>query len=59
VFLVDGEQARLVPVKTGRDMNGWTEILDGGLSSGAKVATMGQQLISDGTPVSVVQEAAR
>jgi RND family efflux transporter MFP subunit len=59
VFLVDGEQARLVPVTTGRDMNGWTEILDGGLQAGAEVATMGQQLISDGTPVSVVQEAAR
>jgi len=59
VFLVDGEQARLVPVKTGRDMNGWTEILDGGLPAGAEVATMGQQLVSDGTPVSVVQEAAR
>lgn len=59
VFRVEGGQARLVPVTTGRDMNGWTEILDGGLPAGAEVATMGQQLVSDGTPVSVVQEVAR
>lgn len=59
VFLVAGEHARMVPVKTGRATNGWTEILDGGLQAGTAVVTMGQQLLSDGTLISVVQEAAR
>lgn len=59
VFLVEGEQARMATVKTGRDTNGWTEILEGGLKAGDAVVTMGQQLLDDGTQVSVVQEAAR
>ncbi len=59
VFRVEGDQARMVTVKAGRDMNGWTEILEGDLPAGVPVVTMGQQLLSDGTLVSVVQEAAR
>ena len=59
MFRVEGDQARMVTVKTGRDMNAWTEVLEGDLEPGAAVVTMGQQLLSDGTLVSVVQEAAR
>jgi len=59
VFLVENNTARMVTVKTGRDTNGWTEILEGGLKPGAAVVTMGQQLLNDGTSVSVVREAAR
>ncbi|NLF72073.1 MAG: efflux RND transporter periplasmic adaptor subunit [Candidatus Anammoximicrobium sp.] len=59
VFRIEEDQARMVTVKTGRDMNGWTEILEGDLQTGVSVVTMGQQLLNDGTPVSVVQEAAR
>ncbi len=59
VFLVEGNQARMATVKTGRDMNGWTEILEGALQASTAVVTMGQQLLNDGAPVTVVQEAAR
>jgi multidrug efflux pump subunit AcrA (membrane-fusion protein) len=59
VFLVENNTARMVTVKTGRDTNGWTEILEGGLKPGTAVVTMGQQLLNDGTSVSVVREAAR
>jgi len=59
VFLVEREQARMVQVKTGREIGGWTEILEDCLAEGTPVVTMGQQLVEDGTPVSVVKEAAR
>jgi len=59
VFLVEGEQARMVEVKTGREISGWTEILEGDLAAGTPVVTMGQQLVEEGAPVSVVQEGVR
>jgi ABC-type uncharacterized transport system substrate-binding protein len=46
-------------VKTGRDMNGWTEILDDRLAEGTPVVTMGQQLVEEGTLVAVVKEDSR
>jgi len=59
VFLVDGEKARMVQVKPGLETGGWTEILQADLPAGTPVVTMGQQLVEDGTPVSIVEEAAR
>ena len=59
VFLVEGAQARMVQVKTGREMNGWTEIVEGDVTAQTPVLTMGQHLVEEGTPVSVVKEAAR
>jgi RND family efflux transporter MFP subunit len=59
VYVVDSETARAVPVQTGRDSGGWTEILDGALPFGTAVISMGQQLVKDGAPVSVVPEAGR
>jgi len=59
VFLVENNVARMVTVKTGRDTNGWTEILASSLQPGTAVVTMGQQLLNDGTPVTLVREAAR
>jgi RND family efflux transporter MFP subunit len=59
VFLVDGDRARMLPVKTGRSASGWTEILDNQLPEGSPVVTMGQQQISEGTPVAVAKEDAR
>lgn len=59
VFVVDGEQARKLPVRTGRSSRGWTEILSGELAAGTPVLSMGQQLVDDGTPVSVAREEAR
>ena len=59
VFAVDGEQARMIQIKTGREMDGWTEIVKGELPAGAPVVTMGQHLVEDGTPVSLTQEATQ
>ena len=59
VFAVDGEQARMIQVETGREMDGWTEIATGELPAGTPVITMGQHLVEDGTPVSLVKEASQ
>jgi len=59
VFLVEGEQARMVQVKTGREIGGWTEIVEGDVTAGTPIISMGQQLVEDGTPVSIVKEDAR
>jgi multidrug efflux pump subunit AcrA (membrane-fusion protein) len=55
LFTVEGEQAKMVPVRTGRDVEGWIEILDG-VAAGSPVVSMGQTLVDDGTTVSVVKE---
>jgi len=59
VFLVEREQARMVQVKTGRETSGWTEIVEGDVTAQTPIITMGQHLVEDGTPVSVVKEASR
>jgi RND family efflux transporter MFP subunit len=59
VFVVEGDSARMEPVKTGRTADGWTEILDSDWTAGSPVVTMGQQQLSDGSPVSVAREDAR
>lgn len=59
VFVVDGEQARKLPVEIGRSARGWTEILTSELTAGTAVISMGQQLVDDGTPVSVAREDAQ
>ena len=46
-------------MKTGREVGGWTEVLDDSLGAEAAVITMGQQLVEDETPVSVVEERGR
>ncbi|HUT90779.1 MAG TPA: efflux RND transporter periplasmic adaptor subunit [Thermoguttaceae bacterium] len=55
LFTVEGDRAKMIPVKTGRDMEGWIEILDG-VAAGTPVVSMGQTLVDDGTPISVVEE---
>jgi multidrug efflux pump subunit AcrA (membrane-fusion protein) len=59
VFVVEDGAARLKPVETGRDNDGWTEILADALAVGTPVIRMGQQLVTDGTRVSVVAEGGR
>jgi len=49
----------MVEVKTGREISGWTEIVEGDVTAQTPVLTMGQHLVEDGTPVSVVKENAR
>lgn len=57
VFVIENDTARQVPVTTGLESAGWTEIVDGELAEGAAVATMGQYMVEAGTPVTVQQEA--
>ncbi len=56
VFLVKDGKSRGTRVKTGREMSGWTEILEGDVTAETQVITMGQHLIEDGSRVSVVKE---
>ena len=56
VFVVEDETAREVPVETGLESNGWTEIREGELQEGEPVISMGQYMVEAGTPVVVQQE---
>ena len=56
VFAVKDGIAHQVSVNTGLEINGWTEITDSNLVEGAPVVTMGQQMIDEGTVVSIQGE---
>ncbi len=58
VFTVVGGRAKSQEVQPGIEMDGWREIR-AGVSAGMSVVTMGQTMVDDGTPVRVVEEAAR
>jgi len=55
VFVVQDGKARMVPVKPGGEMDGWREVAEGDLAPGAAVISQGQDLVEQGTPVSVVE----
>ncbi len=57
VFVVENDAARAVPVETGIESDGWTEIRAGDLKEAAPVVTIGQYMIEAGTPVVIQQEA--
>ena len=56
VFTVENRTARQVPVTTGIETDGWTEIREGDVKEGASVVTMGQYMMEAGIAVSVQQE---
>ncbi len=56
VFVIENAVARQVPVTTGIETDGWTEIREGDLKEGASVVTMGQYMVEPGMAVSVQQE---
>jgi len=56
VFVIENAVARQVPVTTGIETDGWTEIREGDLKEGAWVVTMGQYMMEAGMAVSVQQE---
>ena len=58
LFTLTRERAEMISVETGRDIDGWREILQG-LSAGTPVITMGQTLVDSDAPVSVVEEDGR
>lgn len=55
-FVVTDGQARRLPLTTGLETGGWLEVVRGDLPAGTPVVTLGQQLIEESTPVSVVAE---
>lgn len=56
VFVIENDTARQVPVTTGIETGGWTEIREGDLAEGAPVVTMGQYMVEAGTAVTVQQQ---
>lgn len=56
VFVAENDTARLVKVKKGIESDGWVECEGPSLTEGAKVITMGQSLLNDGSPIDVQQE---
>ncbi len=58
VFALEGDLARMVPVETGREMEGWTEVKGDNLSAGTEIVTLGQALVENGSAVSLVKENA-
>ena len=59
VFVVDKEQARMIPVTPGRESGGWTQVTAADLTADVPVITMGQAQVEDGTNVSPVEEDAQ
>jgi len=57
LFTVEREKANMVPVTMGREMGGWREIIEG-VAPGTPVVSMGQTMVDDGTPVSIIREGA-
>ena len=53
VYIVDGVTAKYVEIRTGLVGDGVTQVT-AGLSGGEQLVTVGQQYLSDGTPVRVV-----
>ncbi len=56
VFASDGARARMISVRTGYETNGWVEILEGDLTSDARVITAGKELLHDGVGITVIRK---
>ena len=56
VFAVEDETARMIVVETGRELQGWVEVAATELPADVPIITMGQSLVEDGTPVTLVKE---
>ncbi|HRU06878.1 MAG TPA: efflux RND transporter periplasmic adaptor subunit, partial [Candidatus Brocadiia bacterium] len=53
VFVLNGNEARMVAAETGLETEGWVEARGPGLSEGTPVVRQGQFLLNDGSPVAV------
>ena len=56
VFTVNQNNAKMVPVQTGLENNGLTEITGGEITLETPIIVQGQHLINDNTPIEVVSE---
>ena len=55
LFAVEKGKAKMFPVRTGLENDGWIEILSKDVKKELPVVTMGQDRLFDGTPVSVLK----
>lgn len=55
IFAVENGIARMTPVVTGLEQVGYVEITDGSVRDGLLVVTLGQNLLNDQVPVTVIQ----
>ncbi len=53
VFVVEDQKARMVPVSTGLETDGWLEVRDSSLAPGQDIVSEGQFMLDDGTPVMI------
>ncbi|MGM0402279.1 MAG: efflux RND transporter periplasmic adaptor subunit, partial [Thermodesulfobacteriota bacterium] len=56
IFTVADGRARMLPVQTGLETNGWIEITGEGIAEGMPVVRMGQEQLNDGAAVRMVRE---
>ena len=53
IFIAAADKAKMLPVETGLENNGWTEVSQAGLSSRDKVVVRGQYMLDDGRPIAI------
>lgn len=56
VFVLDGDTAKAMEIRSGLNTDGFTEVLDDTLAVGTQIIVRGYNLVNDGTPVDVVGE---
>lgn len=56
IFIADKGRAKMIPVETGLENDGWIEITSKDVHAGMSVVTMGQDRLSDGSPLSILRE---
>ena len=56
LFVAEKGIAKMVPVETGLENDGWIEILSKDNKKGLPIVTMGQDRLSDGTAISILKE---
>ena len=56
LFVAEKGTAKMVLVETGLEHDGWIEILSKDIQEGMSVITMGQDRLSDGTAISILEE---
>ncbi|MBN1973536.1 MAG: efflux RND transporter periplasmic adaptor subunit [Sedimentisphaerales bacterium] len=57
VFITEGDIAHMRVVRTGFENDGWVEIVDGKITESAQVVSMGQNMLNEGTTVSILKES--
>ena len=51
IFVVEDDKAKMTPVSTGLETDGWLEVRDSSVAPGQRVVSEGQFMLDDGTPV--------